>query len=344
MFNYLKVNPTEFVIQYRRGKPVRKGAGMAFFYFRPNSTISIVPIGSVDVPFIYNEVTKDFQEVTVQGQLTYRISDPELVASLLDYSVGAKYQYRSEDPAKMNQRLVNLAQVTTRAEIQARTMRDAIHQSQEMSQAVLQGLSASEELAALGVEMLIFNVLAVKPTPEIARALEAEARELLLRQADDAIYDRRNSAVEQERRIKENELNTEISVEEKQRQIRETKVEADKSVEQKTQEIREIKLSGQISLEEERKKLIDAQVENAQKEADAEAYAVEASLKPLQSLNADVLQVLALQSGDPRKITALAFKELAENAAKIGNLNISPELLDTLMRQQGYTNPPNRNE
>ena len=41
-------------------------------------------------------------------------------------------------------------------------------------------------------------------------ALEAAAREEILRQQDDAIYKRRNAAIEQERLVKENELNTEI--------------------------------------------------------------------------------------------------------------------------------------
>ena len=34
---------------------------------------------------------------------------------------------------------------------------------------------------------------------------------------------------------------------------------------------------------------------------------------------------------DPRFNIALAFRQLAENADKIGNLNISPELLDSLL-------------
>jgi hypothetical protein len=136
-------------------------------------------------------------------------------------------------------------------------------------------------------------------------------------------------------RIKENELNTEIAVEAKKRQIREAKVEADLSVEAKEQQVRTAKLSGQIDLESERARLVQAHVANARAEADAQSYAVEASLRPLKGLPADVLQLLALQSGDPRRMVSLAFKELAANAAKIGNLNISPELLDSLLQPKG---------
>jgi protein-L-isoaspartate O-methyltransferase len=57
----------------------------------------------------------------------------------------------------------------------------------------------------LGIEILGANILAISATPEMARALETETREKFLQQeADQAIYERRNFAVEQERKIKEN--------------------------------------------------------------------------------------------------------------------------------------------
>ena len=45
--------------------------------------------------------------------------------------------------------------------------------------------------------------------------MEAATREQILQQQDEAIYKRRNAAIEQERIVKENELNTEIKVAEK---------------------------------------------------------------------------------------------------------------------------------
>src|SRR5437879_12826957 len=97
---------------------------------------------------------------------------------------------------------------------------------------VLAKLRESEAVAALGVEILALSILAIKPTPEMSKALEAEAREALQRRSDEAIYARRNAAVEQERLIKESELNTEIAVEGKQREIRETRMAADIAVEE----------------------------------------------------------------------------------------------------------------
>jgi hypothetical protein len=333
--HYLKSGPTHYVLHYQNGRLRHQGTGLAFFYYKPSSAMVIVPVGSADVPFIFNEATADFQPITVQGQLTYRIKEPELVASLLDFTVdGAIDSYTTEDPDKLPLRLVNLVQVATRAEVQQRPLRAAIQASDEIVAGVLAQVTDNPALAALGVEIITFSIQAIKPTPETARALEAEARENLLRLADGAIYDRRNAAVEQERRIKENELNTELAVEDKKRQIRETQVEADLAVERKQQEIRETQLAGQIRLETSRKQFVEARVENARAEADAQAYAVEASLKPLQALDEDVLQLLAMQSAEPRLLVTQALKEMAQNAAKIGQLNISPDLLEMLMERR----------
>ena len=67
---YLKVPPTTHVMQFKRGQVVRQGAGLSFFYFAPNSVLVQVPLASVDVPFVFNEVTADFQDATIQGELT----------------------------------------------------------------------------------------------------------------------------------------------------------------------------------------------------------------------------------------------------------------------------------
>ena len=62
---YMKVPPTTYVMQVKNGGVKREGTGLAFFYYGPSSTIVAVPLNSTDVPFIFNEVTRDFQAVTV---------------------------------------------------------------------------------------------------------------------------------------------------------------------------------------------------------------------------------------------------------------------------------------
>jgi len=314
-FRYVKATPTTYLMQFKGGRVQREGTGLSFFYFAPSSTLVSVPVGSTDVPFIFNEVTADFQAVTVQGHLTFRVADPRKLAELLDYSLAAGGGYATDDPDKLPLRITHAAQTATRAEIQSRPLRIVLVEADSVAQHVRAALAASPALSALGIEVLGFSILAIKPLPETSKALEAEARERLHREADDAIYARRNNAVEQERTIRENELNTEVAVQAKQREIEETR------------------LQGQIALEQERRQLVATESENSKTRADAQAYAVEATIKPLAALDPKSLQVLAARSVDPRLLVAMAFQEIAANATKVGNLNISPELLESLLHR-----------
>jgi hypothetical protein len=295
----------------------------------------LIPICSVDVPFIFEEVTADFQEVTVQGQLTYRVAEPKKLAELMNFTLASRgNEYAADDPKKLPQRLINHAQVLTRAALKSLTLRDALGQSDDLVESLRQGLQETEAIASLGIEVLGLSILAIKPKPETARALEAEAREQILREADEAVYTRRNAAVQQERAIKENELNTEIAIENKKRQIRETQMEAEKAVQQKQHEINEADMAARISLEQKNQELVILSTANARQDADAKAYAISAVMKALAGSDPKTLQALASMGMEPGQLVALAFKELAESADKIGQLNVSPDLLRELLARR----------
>src|SRR5215471_9131148 len=335
MFNFMKVPPTTYVLQYKHGRIKREGAGLSFIFYAPTSTIVTIPMASADVPFVFQESTADFQAVTIQGQLTYRVANPKRLASLLDFSVDARGKYNSEDPRKLAERLIHTLQTLTRAVVQKLALRDALISSDSIVAEVLSQLKQTDAISTLGVEILTLSILAIKPTPETSRSLEAEAREALQRNADEAIYARRNAAVEQERLIKESELNTEIAVEEKKRQIRETQMAAEIAVEQKRAEVRKTQMATEIAVEEQRSQLINRRVENERKDADSRAYALTETLKPLRDLDWKTLMALSGKGTDPKAMIALAFQEMAENAQKIGELNVSPDLLKSLVGTVG---------
>lgn len=144
MIRYLKAAPTTWVMQFKGGKLKREGAGLSFFYWAPTSTLVQVPLASADVPFAFNEVTADFQALTVQGQLTYRVAEPKKLAALLDYTVDAFGAYVSEDPAKLEERLVNTAQVLTRAATQTMTLKEALVSSDKVEAQVVAALKEAE--------------------------------------------------------------------------------------------------------------------------------------------------------------------------------------------------------
>ncbi|MSR57476.1 MAG: SPFH domain-containing protein [Planctomycetaceae bacterium] len=322
-FRYLKTTPTTYVLHYRSGKIVQEGVGLSFFYFAPPAVIVLVPISSRDVPFVFNEVTSDFQDVTIQGELTYRIRDSKKIAELLDHSVDAVGRYKSDDPGKLNDRLIHAAQILARSYTQKRTLNQVLVSSDALVGEVLTGLKQAAAVAALGVEVLDLSLIGLKATPEMAKALQTDAREQLLKRADEAIYARRNAAVELERTIKENELNTEIAIE------------------QKKQQMRESQMTAEIAVEQQRANLVDAKVDNDRKETQSRAAALTAMLEPVKTVDWRTLMVVSTGL-DSKQMIGLAFQQLAENAAKIGELNISPDLLNTLLHTpaSGGRKPP----
>src|SRR5258708_29440805 len=87
--------------------------------------------------------------------------------------------YVSDDPEKLPQRVINLVHVLARAELERLPLRDAIRAAVGIVEKVRTQLAASGEIASLGLEVLGFSLLAIKPTPETARALEAQTPEEL---------------------------------------------------------------------------------------------------------------------------------------------------------------------
>lgn len=280
---YFKGEPTEYLLVYRGGALSAKGVGLTFFYWAPSTTIVAVPSGTIDVPFILNEMTGNYQAVTLQGQLTYRLTKPETVAAVLNYAIDpATRQYRAEDPEKLAQRIINEVQTQARGELQNLALDAVMRQSVECAQRMYSRVKAAPALAELGIELVSLYLTSVKPTPEMAKALEAEYRENLQTKADQAIYQRRALAVEQERRIKDNELTTAIELEQK------------------------------------RQHLVQLEGENAIRQAEAEAKATAIKLGPYKEL-------------PPATLLAMSMKGMADNAGKIGNLTITPELMASLL-------------
>ncbi|MCS6809430.1 MAG: SPFH domain-containing protein [Bacteroidota bacterium] len=326
---HIKFDAMTYVLHYRNGVIKREGRGLSFFYFAPSSSIVAIPMGSNDLPFIFHESTSDYQTVIIQGQISYKVSHPKMLADILDFTVDDKGQYKKNDSEKLHQRIINEAQTAIASFIHEIKLKDAIRSAKAVEERIVQGLQASQAISMLGIEILGVNVLAIQATPEMARALETETREKLQQEADQAIYERRNFAVEQERMIRESELNTEIAVEEKQKQIAEKKMEAEFLRAENERKLREMKVAADIAVEHQRKQLIELKTANDRKEAETKGYIIETMLKPYKELDWKVLT--ALGNADPRANIAFAFRHLAENADKIGTLNISPELLESIL-------------
>jgi hypothetical protein len=311
---------------------VKEGLGLSFLYFAPTTSVVAVPMVAFDEGFMFEHVTRDFQAVTVQGQVVFRVKEPKKTAALLNFTLAADgRRYASDDAAQLPVRVVRAVEVLSQQAVKGWPLKEALLATDRLATLVATGLAQAGEITSLGLEVLGVSVVAIRPTPETAKALAADAREAILKAADDAIYARRNAAVEAEREIRESELETEIAVEKKSRTVRETKMDAEAALREREQALRQKQMEADIALEDTRTAFVETNAANTRVLAEAEAHRVGAVMEALRSTDPRVVQALAAVGMQPGQLIAQAFGGIAERAERIGQLNVSPELLAGLL-------------
>ena len=331
---YYKADSSTYVIKTSGGRARKKGKGLSFFYLQASSSIAAIPVSVQEAPFIFNLQTADYQAVRIQGQISFRVIDPDKIAEVLNFNLKADGQsYASEDPLKLTDRVVRAAQSVVQAKVQSVSLRESLSLSQSLVELVHESLARHLAITELGLTIVDVSVSAISPAPETARALEAEAREALLKEADDAIYARRKAAVEQERTIKDAELQTELAIQQKEQEIAESRIDNERAIMRGNAQTEQERLKASIEAENQRKALVRLNAENGREEADSEAYAIAAKMKAFSELPVDNLKAMALANMQPEQLMAMAFESLAENADKIGELNIAPEMFASMMKR-----------
>lgn len=332
---YKKFEPTEYVMKIKRGAVIQQGLGLSFFYNTMTTSMMVLPATAFDASFAYDDImTSDFQKINVQGDISYTIADYEKSANMVDFSYkNNKKEYENtlrEAKLKMVKRIMNLTKVYITKFISTKDVRGVIQSADELAEVLKSALKEDETIQDFGLQVIAVSILGISPQPDTRKALEAATREEILKQQDDAIYKRRNAAIEQERAIKENELNTEIKVAEKEKEKREKEMETKRMMQEKQAELDAKRIANDIKLEEENRKLVDLQTENEKKKSDAKAYDSEVLLRTFAGVDTEVVKALAVSGMDSKSLIAKAFVEIGDKADKIGVLNVSPDLLETL--------------
>lgn len=334
---YKKFESTDYVIKVKKGSIVDRGPGLSFFYNTMTTSMMVIPTTAFDTSFAYDDImTADFQKLNVQGDISYVIANYEKAAKMVNFSYkDTKKEYEtvlSQAKATMAKRILNLTKVYIANFISSRQVREAIKTAEELAQVLRNALKEDETIQEYGIKILAVSILGISPQPDTRKALEAATREEILKQQDDAIYKRRNSAIEQERAIKENELNTEIKIAEKEKERKEKEMETSRMLQEKQAELDARKIADDINLEEEKKKLVNLQTENEKKKSDAKAYDSQVLLATFAGVDSEIIKALAISGMDSKALIAKAFAEIGDKADKIGMLNVSPDLLETLTR------------
>ncbi|MFE1882449.1 SPFH domain-containing protein [Streptomyces diastatochromogenes] len=220
-WRHLRGAPTAHIRHHRSGTLVHDGPGLSF-WFRPlSAALSEVPVDDRELAMTFHARTSDFQDVAVQATVTYRIADPGVAAARLDFSIDPDTgAWRGTPLEQLGTLLTETAQQHA-LDVLARTPLSAalVDGVAAVRERVAAGLGAEPRLPATGIEVVAVRVMALRPEPEVERALRTPAREQIQQEADRATYERRAVAVERERTIAENELASRIELARREEQL-----------------------------------------------------------------------------------------------------------------------------
>jgi len=375
-WRHLRGAPTAHIRHHRAGTLVHDGTGLSFWFRSLTAALSEVPVDDRELAMTFHARTSDFQDVAVQATVTYRISDPALAATRLDFSIDPDTGvWRGAPLEQLGTLLTETAQQHALA-VLARTPLSAalVDGVTAVREAVAAGLGAEPRLPATGIEVVAVRVMALRPEPEVERALRTPAREQIQQEADRATYERRAVAVERERAIAENELDSQIELARREEQLvdqrgtnarreAEEHAAAD-AVRAQAEAARTVRLSEAEATRSVR--LADAEARRAERLAEAEATRTERmataeATRTERTTEAEASKTVRLaraeaeaarEVGEARAqaqaawlrvhaevdvttLHALTGTRLAENLPRIDSVTVSPDVLTGLLAKLG---------
>jgi len=259
-FCFYKAPPTDHLVKFVAGQKKAEGVGR-WFFVGPRTTLARVSTTDLPVTFVFNELTKDGQDVCVQGEIEVRLDIASILARR-DFSIDPDTgDYLSDDPEKVGEEVAHALQTFVRREVIGKDLKTVLAEIADLEKTVLKAVSENPlTFTDLGVKVVKLFITGVKPAnPDLRRALEAEARERMLAEADKAIADRRMDAAKSDRSLREYEADT-----------------AEK-------------------LEKRRKELIEASNANLISQAVAEAEATEKRLAPYNAMDSGMILALGIK-------------------------------------------------
>lgn len=302
----LRSDASAHVIRYRNGRARQSGRGLVFWFRPQTASIAELPTDDGEMALFVKGRARDFQTVAVQGAVAWRIVDPALAAAHVDFSIGLITGKWLGDPIqRIEARLAGVAHQVVLDYCAADDVRPLLDAGPEpLRQRLADALADDPALAEIGLAVAAVRLTNLAPSSELERALQTPTFEALQQKADEAVFERRALAVEKERAIAENELAT------------------------------------RTELARREQGLIAQEAANARHRATgaAEAQAIEAGAEAERiravegaRVEAESARIAVFRDLPPAVLLGLAARELAGKLDTIEHLNVTPDLLATLM-------------
>src|SRR3954467_1432358 len=176
---HLRGAPTSWISHTKGGRLRQQGTGLSFWHRPLTAVVSEVPVDDRELPLLFHARTADFQDVTVQLALTFRIEDPALAAQRIDFSIDPDTgRWRSDPLGQISGVLTENAQQHA-VEVLPRTpLEEALVDGvRAVRDRIRAGLAEEDtRLAQTGSAVVDVRVVAIRAEPEVEKALQTTAR------------------------------------------------------------------------------------------------------------------------------------------------------------------------
>lgn len=327
---HLRAEPNQHILHYRNGKLARSGPGLAYWFMPLSAAVAQVPVEDVETTFVLHERSSDFQDITVQVTLLYRVADPQKAARRVNFSLALDTGVWVEQPL---QRLNNLWATWSRHPVRERLIempvagivRSGAGETRSALEAALLDNPAIEEL---GLVLVSVQVDRIAPTAELEKALQTPTREAIQQKADEATFQRRALAVEKERAIKENELATEIELARRQEEL--VRQEGANQMLAVRQDVERLKTASEAEAE----RFVIAAEGKAESQRIVDEAEAEGHRRLLEIDTEAESRRVALWKEVPANVAlGFAAQRFAEKVGNINHLNVTPDLLGEALQR-----------
>jgi regulator of protease activity HflC (stomatin/prohibitin superfamily) len=303
---HIRAVPSSHVLHYRGETVLHSGRGLALWVWPLNESIAEVPVDDRDLLLAVHGRTSDYQDVTVQGVVTYRVNEPERLARRVDFAIDLRSgQYLREPITRIEALLSQLAQEEVLRYLARSPIREVLTDGiARVREAIDAALARAPQLPEFGLTVTAVRMTGIRPNPDLEKAIEAPQRERIKQESDEAAFGRRALAVEKERAIAENEMQNRIELAKREEHL----------VEQEGANAR--------------RKAVDVAA-TVQITADAEAKRIETVDGAHKKIEREWLT--ALQDAPAPVLATLAAQAFAANIDHIDNLQITPDLLNAVL-------------
>lgn len=312
---HLRTDASTQVLAFRQGRVRRTGRGLSFLFVPASTSIAELPMDDRQTTLFAKARSSDFQPVAVQGAIDWRVTDPELLANRVDFSVDlANGLWRKEPLQRIDGMLSGAAIQAVLDRLATRDVRVLLDEGVEpLRAAILAALGAARLDTEIGIQIADVRVTSIAPSSELERALQTPTVESLQQKADEATFARRALAVDKERAIAENELANRTELARREAELIERE---------------RLNARARATTEAEQRQIAAA--------ADADAIRTVETAR----IEADQARMAIYRDLPAHVLLGLAARDFANQAGNIEHLTITPELgqaLASALRQPALT-------